>query len=204
MLDCSGLPLASWLREAFGRHNYLDAWCTECVPRVSYWLSGLFCPSDLLTAFRRNAAEQRALPLDSVTLVVSKYGGPSVTSPREPWNLQDAWAIFGQANFMEDMERLVDGVEGAFPVGACPLLHGLYLTGSHWSQQLVAAPGPESNEWLPPLRLLTLTAEEFGPIYRHRRRGERPLLELEVPSSEDAARWERAGVAMLCELPRGF
>jgi len=222
MLDCSGLPLASWLREAFGRHNYLDAWCTECVPRVSYWLSGLFCPSDLLTAFRRNAAEQRALPLDSVTLVVSKYGGPSVTSPREPWNLQ---AIFEQANFMEDMERLVDGVEGAFPVGACPLLHGLYLTGSHWSQQLVAAPGPESNEWLPPLRLLPLTAEEFGrhrrledksgattgrqkyfscPIYRHRRRGERPLLELEVPSSEDAARWERAGVAMLCELPRGF
>lgn len=145
-----------------------------------------------------------------------------MTSPGEPWNLQ---AILEQANIMEDMESLVDGVDGTLPVTTCPLLHGLYLTGSHWSRELIAAPWPESNEWLPPLRLLPLTVEEFGrhrrledesgattgrqkyyscPVYRHRRRAERPLLELEVPSSEDAARWERAGVAMLCELPAGF
>lgn len=102
------------------------------------------------------------------------------------------------------------------------------LTPLHFAAcngHIEAAPWPESNEWLPPLRLLPLTVEEFGrhrrledesgattgrqkyyscPVYRHRRRAERPLLELEVPSSEDAARWERAGVAMLCELPAGF
>ena len=53
--------------------------------------------------------------------------GAVAHSSDEAWGvgLSGMWTI--RDVLKQDMERLVDGVEGAFPVGACPLLHGSVL-----------------------------------------------------------------------------
>ena len=180
------MPLASWVNDLVERLSFIQGWVDNGIPDV-FWISGFFFPQAFLTGTLQNFARKHVKPIDTVSFSFEILDTPhdEITSKPE------------------------DGI----------YIRGLFLEGARWDKESKSLVESRAKElftampvvWLRPIvnREVPKTGVYKCPVYKIlTRRGQLSTTGhstnfvqfIEIPTSEDASKWVKAGVALFCSL----
>ncbi|KAL3319655.1 Dynein heavy chain 6, axonemal [Cichlidogyrus casuarinus] len=139
--------LAGWVKDLVLRLDFFHMWMMMGPPG-SYWLSGFFFPQGFLTGTLQNYARKYQYPIDHLSFKFKVFTSTYVSQA----SISAGWQDLKFGEKLKDFERLETIEDGV-------IVHGLFMEGCLWEDELVQLAEPRLGEMMSVLPAMHMKPE---------------------------------------------